>query len=173
MDIIKSIKRINERMAVYQRQGLTDSSNYKKMVEKIELLDIPYSTTKGRFKISMKKADMNKIDTDNLSILESMPSLKQERKQAKEQGYKKTQEQNQYIKNRGTLETWIENNMDFVYNDAMSGNDSALELKGVFKDGIRKVNYDKVFEYINKYEKEKAMEFSMLHDSEFYDDDIF
>lgn len=173
MDIIKSIKRINERMAVYQRQGLTDSSNYKKMVEKIELLDIPYSTTKGRFKISMKKADMRKIDTDNLSIIESMPSLKQERKQAKEQGYKKTQEQNQYIKNRGTLETWIENNMDFVYNDAMSGNDSALELKGVFKDGIRKANYDKVFEYINKYEKEKAMEFSMLHDSEFYDDDIF
>ena len=173
MDIIKVIKRVNERMAVYQRQGLTDSTNYKKMKEKIELLGVPHSEAKGRFKISMKKADLSKIDPDDLAILDSMPSLKQERQQAKEQGYKTTQEQNQYIKNRGSLETWIENNMNYVYNDSMSGNDSALKLKELFKDGLRKVNYDKVFEYINKYEQEKEREFSMLHDSEFYDDDIF
>lgn len=173
MDMIKVIKRINERMAVYQRQGLTDSTNYKKMVEKIELLDVPYSNTKGRFKISMKKADLKKIDPDNLAILDSMPSLKQERQHAKEQGYKTTKEQNQYIKNRGSLETWAEENLDDVYKDSLSGMETAIRLKGLFEDGLRKVNYDKVFDYIDRYERKREREFRMLHDSEFYDDDIF
>lgn len=173
MDMIKVIKRINERMAVYQRQGLTDSANYKKMVEKIELLNVPFSNTKGRFKISMKKAELKKIDPDNLAILDSMPSLKQERQHAKEQGYKTTKEQNQYIKNRGSLETWAEENLDDVYKDSLSGMETAIRLKGLFEDGLRKVNYDKVFDYIDKYEREREREFRMLHDSEFYDDDIF
>lgn len=172
-EIVKTIKRINERMAVYQRQGLTDSTNYKKMVERVKLLDIPFSDTKGRFKISLKKSDIAKMDVDNITILDNLPSLKQERQQARKQGYKTTKEQNQYIVNRGNLESWISENLDFVYNDSRSGMESALQLQGLFKDGLRKVDYEKVNTLIKKYEEEKAKEFAMLHDSEFYNDDIF
>ena len=172
-EIVKTIKRINERMAVYQRQGLTDSTNYKKMVEKVRLLDMPSSDTKGRFKISLKKSDLAKIDTEDLKILDSMPSLKQERQQAREMGYKNTKEQNEYIVNRGSLETWSAENLDQVYRDAKSGMETAIALEGLYKDGLRKVDYEKVFSLIDRYEREKERERQLLHDSNFYKDDIF
>lgn len=173
MDMTKALKRINERMAVYQRQGLTDSAYYKKMVDKIKLLDVPYSESKGRFKISMKKSDIAKMDADTIAMLDSMPSLKQERKQAKEQGYKTTKEQNEYISNKGQLETWASDNLKEVYKDARSGLESAIILEGLFEDGLRKVNYDKVFGCINRYEREREDFHKEIHNSDFYREDIF
>lgn len=177
-EIVKTIKRINERMAVYQRQGLTDSIKYQRMVKKIELLDIPYSNTKGRFKISMKKSDLIKIDPENLKILDSMPSLKQERKQAKELGYKTTKEQNEYIQNRGSFEKWMDDNAKFIYNDAQFGNVGAEKLKNLFKErgkgkGLRNTDYDTIWKLIDEYERIREREKRLLTDSEFKIDDKF
>ena len=174
---IKIIKRINERMAVYQRQGLTDSYYYKKMKSKIELLGIPNSETKGRFKVSLKKTDIAKINPEDLAVLDSMPSLKQERQKAKEQGHKTTREQNEYIKNFGNLSNWVEENIDNVYKDARGGSDIAQKIEEMFQEkgkgkGTRNMDYSKIYALIDKYEKEKAREKSLLNDSEFFSNDI-
>lgn len=175
-EIVKTIKRINERLAVYQRQGLTDSERYNRIVKKIELLEIPFSDTKGRFKISLKKSDLVKIDTEDLKTLDSMPTLKQERQLAKEMGYKTTKEQNEYIKTRGSFIKWIEDNAEVLYQDAMSGTSSAKQLESLLKEkgkgqGVRNVDYNKVFSLIEKYEKAKERERQLLHDSNFHNND--
>lgn len=178
MDKQKAIKRINERMAVYQRQGLTESSKYKAMKEKIELLGIPSSESRGRFKISMKKSDLAKINVEDLETLDAMPSLKQERQIAKEHGYKTTKEQNEYIINRGSFETWMEENMSYVYIDAKSGVESAKNIENLFKEkgkgkGVRNVDYTKVHALIDKYNEYKRKEKELLHDSNFSIDNKF
>ena len=174
---VKIIKRVNERMAVYQRQGLTDSIKYRNMKAKIDLLEIPSSDTKGRFKISLKKSDLAQISEEDLQTLDSMPSLKDERKQAKESGYKTIQEQNEYIKNRGSFEKWAENNLDYVYIDAKAGLHSAEKIKDLFQEkgkgkGTRNVDYNTLWSLIDKWEEEREIMHKELHNSNFFIDNI-
>lgn len=172
MSTIKTLKRINERLAVYQRQGLTDSAKYNKIVDKIKLLEIPYSETKGRFKISMKKSDIAKMNLEDLATLDSMPTLKEERKHARELGYKTTKEQNEYIINRGSFVKWAENNLDQVYIDAKSGIETAIKLDDIFKEegkgkGTRNMSYDAIWKLVDAWKKEKDKIFEELHGSNF------
>lgn len=176
-EIVKVIKRINERMAVYQRQGLTDSIAYKKMKDKIELLEIPNSETKGRFKISMKKSDIAKIDTEDLKTLDNMPSLKEERKQAREKGYKTTKEQNEYIINRGTFEKWAEENLDQIYIDAKSGLNTAQKIKDLFQEkgkgqGTRNTDYNTIWKLVDKWNEQREEMKAELTKSNFHKNDI-
>ena len=174
---VKIIKRVNERMAVYQRQDLTDSVKYRKMKEKIELLEIPFSDSRGRFKISLKKSDLSKIKEEDLETLENMPSLKEERKLAREKGYKTTKEQNQYIKDRGSFEKWAEDNLDQVYIDAKSGFSSAEKIKDLFQEkgkgqGTRNVDYSVVWDLVDKWLEEKEEMDSDLKKSNFHKNKI-
>lgn len=177
MSTIKTLKRINERLAVYQRQDLTDSVQYQRIVEKIKLLDIPYSESKGRFKISMKKSDIAKMSAEDLETLDSMPTLKDERKQAREKGYKTTKEQNEYIKNRGSFEKWAEENLDQVYIDAKSGLSSAETLKNLFQEkgkgqGTRNTEYSIIWDLVDKWNRQREEIENELHNSSFYKNDI-
>lgn len=172
MDKVKAIKRINERMAVYQRQGLTDSANYKRIVNKIKLLDLPFNEKDGKVSISAKKKDIAEIDVKDLEILDALPSLKQERQKAKEQGYKTTKEQNEHIKNYGRLDEWIENNLSYIYNDARGGNKKAQDIEKAFSKGLRRLDYNTIWSMIDEYEKEKAKEEEIFKNSSFYNNDI-
>ena len=78
------IKRINERLAVYERRGLEESAKYKQLVNKIELYDLPTTQSrKGKLRISRKQEDLHNINTEDLQDIDKLGGLKEELKQVK------------------------------------------------------------------------------------------
>lgn len=154
--ILKTVKAINERLSVYERQGLTDSYNYRRIVERIKLEELPTTFSKeGELRISRKKTDLSSINFSSLQRVERLPSLREERKKLKDKGIKDTLQQNQRIQDYGNLEEWINSNLDMLYDDALAGMDEAKAFNDALSAGLRDDRYSDIFEMIRKYEEAK------------------
>lgn len=157
MNALNVIKAINERLAVYERQGLTDSAQYRKIIERIQLEKLPTTTSKtGTIRISRAKADVSKVDNNALTRVENLGGLKQERAKARSKGAKTTREQNEQIKNYGRLEKWAEENLSEIYFDAKAAMVEAEEVQTMFDNGIRNMDYSDIWAVIDRYEKAKS-----------------
>lgn len=154
--VLKTIKAINERLAVYERQGLTDSANYQKIIERIKLEKLPTTTSKsGNLRISRAKSAISEIDYKSLQRTAKIESLKGERQRLKAKGIKTKSEQDKQIINYGKLKKWADEHLDDLYDDMLSGLEEAGKLYDAFKDGLRTLDYDTIFAMIDKYEKAK------------------
>lgn len=164
--ILKTIKAINERMAVYERQGLTDSYYYRKMQERIRLEGLPLTTSKeGELRISRSKSALEEISEQSLKRINNLPSLKEERKRLRASGIKDIMEQNKQIQQYGDLQKWCEDNLDDLYDDELSGLAEADTLTSKLKEGLRTYDYDRIFAMISKYEEAKAKSEEIFSDS--------
>lgn len=168
----KLVKRINERIREFERNNLYDSSAYKRLknIIKINKLD----TTKSGL-ISTNKSQVLQIDDSTIDKLLNVNTIGSERKYAKSQGARNQKEVTEFINNRGKLEEWAENNLQYLYADSKSGMESAQELerafgKGKGKGGLRRFDYDYIFSLIGKYEKQKEEQRKQLSQSKFAKD---
>lgn len=182
MEFEKAIKRINERLAVYERKGLTDSANYQRIIERIQLYELPTTESRdGQLRLSRKKEDLQSINLNDLVKIDNLPSLKQEvaitkKKLTERLERKPTLEEIQRdISNYGRLERWAKDNLPDLYIDSKSGNESARYLESMFDSGLRVYNYDYIFDKITDYENEKLRRAEDLKNesSTFFNEDMF
>lgn len=168
----KLVKRINERIREFERNSLYNSSAYKRLKNLIEINNL--ETTKSGL-ISTNKTQIMQIEDSTIDRMLQVNTIGSERKYAKTQGARNQKEVIEFINNRGKLEEWAENNLNYLYADSKSGMESAQELerafgKGKGKGGLRRFDYEYIFSLINKYEKQKAEQRKQLAKSKFAKD---
>lgn len=164
-EALKKVKAINERLAVYERKGLTASSTYQGILNAMEIMEIPTTTSRtGTPRISRSKEALQYFTTAEgtmeLEKIDKKGGLKQERERTKNKlksttGSTKaptTKEIDQAIINYGKLEKWAAENLSDVYGFAKVL-DEAAELEGMFDEGLRYYSYEEIFAAIDKYEE--------------------
>ena len=176
------IKRINERLAVYERRGLEESAKYKQLVNKIELYGLPTSQSrKGKLRISRKKEDLQNINTEDLQEIDKLGGLKEELRQVKARLVNQGNGPRDFIKedlykeitNFGRLKSWSEENLSDIYKDALAGFNSAVELKNMYSKGLRTYDYDSIFSAISRYESESKKIYEQLDNERFVPHEYF
>ena len=176
------IKRINERLAVYERRGLEESAKYKQIVNKIQLYDLPVTQSrKGKLRLSRKKEDLQNINTEDLQEIDNLGGLKEEIKQVKARLVSQGNDPRDFIKedlykeisNYGHLKTWSDENLTDVYKDALAGFNSAVELKNMYSKGLRTYDYDSIFSAISRYETESKKIYEQLDNERFVPHEYF
>lgn len=169
MNIINTIKAINERLAVYERQGLTSSANYQKIVERIQLEGIPTTISKtGTIRISRSKENLINMSAESLGRVKSLPSLAQERLQLKRRGVTDRAEQNYNISSYGKLKEWADANLPELYPSALGGLEEAQDLQEMFDKGLRMFDYQYIFDMIDRYETAKKNQESVYQNSSYF-----
>lgn len=168
----KLIKKINERIREFERNNLFDSSAYKRLKNLIKVNKL--DTTKSGL-ISSNKKQVMSVDDSTLDRFLQVNTIGSERKYAKSQGARNQKEVNEFINNRGKLEEWAENNLNYLYADSKSGMESAQELEKAFghgkgKGGLKRFDYGYIFSLIDKYEKQKEEQKKTLSKSKFAKD---
>lgn len=166
-ETLKKVKAINERLAVYERKGLTDSYVYRSIVNSLTLLQIPVTLSKtGTARISRSKEALQILSNQTPqpgrkagqgSPLEALMSiyakggLAQEKKMLKAEGIAE-KDINEIIGLRGKLQQWIDTNMDDVYS-LREKMEEAAKVYDMVKDiGLRKYTYTEIDDAIKKYE---------------------
>lgn len=176
------IKRINERLAVYERRGLEESAKYKQLVNKIQLYDLPVTQSrKGKLRLSRKKEDLQNINTEDLKEIDKLGGLKEELRQVKARLVSQGNDPRDFIKedlykeitNYGSLKSWSDENLTDVYKDALAGFNSAIELKNMYKKGLRTYDYDMIFTAIARYENESKKIYEQLDNERFVPHEYF
>jgi len=162
-EALKAIKRINQRLAEFEKQGLTEARTYKNLITEIKTSGLPLTQARnGNVRLSRSKFSQSIViqKEDIIKKIDDVGSLKTEIAKAKEEGIKTREEIINYIKQRGSLTEWLENNLDYVYEDALQGYDDAIKLYNQViaeKDkATRHQTYDYIWKLINEYEVEKA-----------------
>lgn len=170
MNKLNVIKKINERLATYERKGLTDSASYHEIMETIQLLELPTTESKkGTLRISRSKTDITEISERDLSRLEDIGGLREEMRIAREKGYKIKEEQYNYINNYGYVKTWMDENIDNLYADVIKGiNPYAKELMGKIENGFRRDTYESIKRLITLYENYDTSWEKTRRESQFY-----
>lgn len=168
----KLVKRINERIREFERNDLFDSSAYKRLKNLIKINKL--DTTKSGL-ISTNKKQLLQIEDDTLNRLLKVQTIASERNYAKSQGARNEMEIAEFINNRGKLEEWAENNLNYLYADSKSGMESAQELENAFSHGkggggLRRFDYEYIFSLIDKYEEQKKRQKKLLSKSKFSKD---
>ena len=176
------IKRINERLAVYERRGLEESAKYKQLVNKIELYGLPTTQSrKGKLRLSRKKEDLQNINAEDLQEIDKLGGLKEEIKQVKARLVNQGNDPRDFIKedlykeisNYGHLKTWSDENLTDVYKDVLAGFNSAIELKNMYKKGLRTYDYDSIFNAVSRYETESKKIYEQLDNERFVPHEYF
>ena len=166
-ETLKKVKTINERLAVYERKGLTDSYAYRSIVNSLTLLQIPTTLSRtGTVRISRSKESLQILSNQapqpgrkagQSSPMEALLSayakggLAQEKKLLKSEGIAE-KDIPETIKLRGKLQDWIDTNMDDVYNLKDKIEAAAAVYNMVKKTGLRKYTYTEIDDAIKKYE---------------------
>ena len=78
-------KRINSRLSEFERQGLTDSAYYQRIITAIAVNRFK-RTEKGHISLSKESLQLLQANQSQLLRIDSMPSLKHEVKLAKKYG---------------------------------------------------------------------------------------
>ena len=165
-ETLKKVKAINERLAVYERKGLTDSYVYHSIVNSLTLLQIPTALSKtGTVRISRSKEALQILSNQapqpgrkagQIPPMESLLSvyarggLAQEKKLLKSEGIAE-KDIPEMISLRGKLQQWIDTNMDDVYR-LREKMEEAAKVYEMVKDGLRKYTYTEIDDAIKKYE---------------------
>lgn len=170
MNKLNVIKKINERLATYERKGLTDSASYHEIMETIQLLELPTTESKlGTLRISRAKTDITEVSERDLSRLEDIGGLREEMRIAREKGYKTKEEQYNYISNYGYVKTWMDENIDNLYADVIKGlNPYAKELMSKIESGLRRDTYESIKRLISLYENYDTSWEKTRRESQFY-----
>lgn len=166
-ETLKKVKAINERLAVYERKGLTDSYVYRSIVNSLTLLQIPQTLSQiGTVRISRSKEALQILSNQTPqpgrkagqgSPLESLLSvyakggLAQEKKLLKAEGIAE-KDIPEIIGLRGKLQQWIDTNMDDVYSIREKMEEAAKVYDMVKDTGLRKYTYTEIDDAIKKYE---------------------
>lgn len=166
-ETLKKVKAINERLAVYERKGLTDSYVYHSIVNSLTLLQIPVTLSKtGTTRISRSKEALqilaNQVPqpgrkSGHGSPLEALLSVyakggfSQEKKLLKAEGIAE-KDIPEIIGLRGKLQQWIDTNMDDVYSLREKMEEAAKVYEMVKDIGLRKYTYTEINDAIKKYE---------------------
>lgn len=166
-EILKKVKAINERLAVYERKGLTDSYVYRSIVNSLTLLQIPVTLSKtGTVRISRSKEALQILSNQvpqpgrksgQGSPLEALQSvyakggLAQEKKMLKSEGIAE-KDILEIIGLRGNLQQWIDTNMDDVYSLSEKMEEAAKVYEMVKDIGLRRYTYTEIDAAIKKYE---------------------
>ena len=146
-------KRINSRLSEFEKQGLTDSAYYQRIITAIAVNRFK-RTEKGHISLSKESLQLLQANQAQLLRIDTMPSLKHEVKLAKKYGAKTKAEIHENIRQRGKLEQWCENNLTYVYDNAKQGVDEAIELQNAFDEGkVRNMSYSEIWALIRRYEK--------------------
>lgn len=166
-ETLKKVKAINERLAVYERKGLTDSYVYRSIVNSLTLLQIPTTLSRtGTVRISRSKEALqilsNQVPQPGRKAGQSSPlqslltvyakgGLAQEKKMLKAEGIAE-KDIPEMISLRGKLQQWIDTNMDDVYRLREKMEEAAKVYEMVKDVGLRKYTYTEIDEAIKKYE---------------------
>ena len=166
-ETLKKVKAINERLAVYERKGLTDSYVYRSIVNSLTLLQIPTTLSRtGTVRISRSKEALQILSNHapqkgrkvgQRSPMESLLSvyakggLAQEKKMLKAEGIAE-KDIPEMISLRGKLQQWIDTNMDDVYRLREKMEEVAKLYTMIKDDGLRKYTYAEIDDAIKKYE---------------------
>lgn len=166
-ETLKKIKAINERLAVYERKGLTDSYVYRRIVNSLSLLQVPSTLSKtGTVRISRSKEALQILSNqipqpgrkagqgsplEALQTVYAKGGLAQEKKLLKEEGISE-KDIPEIISTRGRLQEWLDKNLDDVY-DLRDKMEEAARLYDMIKDdGLRKHTYSQIDDAIKSYE---------------------
>ena len=165
-ETLKKVKAINERLAVYERKGLTDSYVYRSIVNSLTLLQIPTTLSRtGTVRISRSKEALQTLSNQvpqpgrkagQSSPLQSLLSvyakggLAREKKMLKDEGIAE-KDIPEIIVLRGKLQQWIDTNMDDVYR-LREKMEEAAKVYEMVKEGLRKYTYTEIEDAIKKYE---------------------
>lgn len=156
--LINMIKRINQRMTEFENKGLTDSSTYNKLNTQVQILSRGGVKLTQSGKLSTSKSNISYFKKNShymvLGQILNSGSLKSEIERAKKYGAKNMKEIYENIKQRGRLESWCEENLEYVYKDAKAGLEEAQELQTIFDTGkVRNMSYEALWAMIRRYEK--------------------
>ena len=165
-ETLKKVKAINERLAVYERKGLTDSYVYRSIVNSLTLLQIPTTLSRtGTVRISRSKEALqilsNQVPQPSRKAGQSSPlqsllsvyakgGLAREKKMLKDEGIAE-KDIPEIIVLRGKLQQWIDTNMDDVYR-LREKMEEAAKVYEMVKEGLRKYTYTEIEDAIKKYE---------------------
>ena len=165
-ETLKKVKAINERLAVYERKGLTDSYTYRSIVNSLTLLQIPTTLSRtGTVRISRSKEALQILSNQtpqpgrkagqntplqSLLSVYAKGGLAQEKKLLKAEGIAE-KDIPEMISIRGKLQQWIDTNMDDVYR-LREKMEEAAQVYEMVKDGLQKYTYKEIDEAIKKYE---------------------
>ena len=165
-ETLKKVKAINERLAVYERKGLTDSYVYRSIVNSLTLLQIPTTLSRtGTVRISRSKEALQILSNQSpqpgrkagqVSPLEALLSVHAKGGLAKEKKLLKAEgiadkDIPEMISLRGRLQQWIDTNMDDVYS-LREKMEEAARVYEMVREGLRKYTYREIDEAIKKYE---------------------
>ena len=166
-ETLNKVKAINERLAVYERKGLTDSYVYHSIVNSLTLMQIPTTLSRtGTVRISRSKEALQILSNQapqpgrkagQGSPMESLLSvyakggLSQEKKMLKAEGIAE-KDIPEIIVLRGKLQQWIDTNMDDVYSLREKMEEAAKVYEMVKDTGLRKYTYTEIDDAIKKYE---------------------
>lgn len=154
-DDIKSIKRINQRLQYMEDNGYEETSLYTDLQKRIHKSGLNLSTSKTgkpRLSRSLNQDIKQGIFTveENLKYIENAKSLSEERKKAKSKEYFDGKTVKERIINKSKFEERLQEHIDGMYFEAMSGNKYAMQLHDVIKSkGLRKVNYSEIISIMN------------------------
>ena len=165
-EALKKVKAINERLAVYERKGLTDSYVYRSIVNSLTLLQIPTTLSRtGTVRISRSKEALQILSNqvpqpgrkagqgspmDALLSVDAKGGLAQEKKLLKAEGIAE-KDIPEIIVLRGKLQQWMDTNMDDIYKLREKMEEAATVYEMV-KEGLRKYTYTEIEDAIKKYE---------------------
>lgn len=154
-DDIKVIKRINQRLQYMEDNGYEETTLYKDLQKRIHKSGLNLSTSKsGKPRISRAlNQDIKKglfTVEENLKYIENAKSLSEERKKAKSNDYFEGKTVKERIINKSKFEERLQEHIDGMYIEAMSGNKYAMQLHDAIKStGLRKVSYSEIISIMN------------------------
>lgn len=154
-DDIKVIKRINQRLQYMEDKGYEETNIYKDLQKRILKSGLNLSTSKtGKPRLSRAlNQDIKKglfTVEENLNYIENAKSLSEERKKAKSKDYFEGETVKDRIINKSKFEDRLQEHIDSMYLEAMSGNKYAMQLHYTIKStGLRKVNYSEIISIMN------------------------
>lgn len=167
---VKAIKRINERLAEYERNNLQGAIGYINMKNAIQSFEVDTKGKNGNIRVSRSKEKLEKIPDFVLKRLLQEETFGQAKKEAKKRIKKRKGNLSESdivkeIEDYGMVKEFLDNELNNVYEQAKMGNEYALQLNDMLDLGLRNYDYSEIIPIINSYKK-RAMELQQIYMNE-------
>ena len=149
----KMVKRLNQRLLTFEKEGLTNSAQYDYIIEQAKLHGALTQSKTGKLRIS-ESTNMSASDLNKLAKTKTAGKLISEKtKQMRAEGENPTREEViEVLNEEGSLRKWISDNLEFVYYMEKE-NVHASTILSMLKAGGRKFTYSQFWDRIHEYEK--------------------
>lgn len=145
------VHKINNRLLSFEKQGLTDASQYGYLKEQISLLGA--STKGGKVRVSETYDNVEQLErlAKTSTVRDIMTKTRQT--MANDLGHKPTNDEvKEHIRQTGKLENWVRENLDSIY-ELSSELGDATELTNMLNFGLRNYDYAQIWARIDSFEK--------------------